>query len=282
REVTLDDPAWRAPGDARDLGRRLQSVTVDGVDVIDRLAGAGIHRLEQDPGDPGKRWRWTTGSTPFYIPLPDSSEGACVLIDGEQAPPGPVVRLINNAGSYLRQDAYLGDHALETPDDGRVDRPAERFAASATALAARASTLARVGLLAAPYFAYYEDSDWSWRARLAGMRLVYDPTSTVEHRRGATSGGVADPRVRLLAERNRLLTAVRNAPLPVAARLVRERLEAGPDQGIRRALLRRLGWAAGTRLQMRRRWKLSPEEVWGRWAGADVTWDVTPARTGGW
>jgi GT2 family glycosyltransferase len=280
REVVLDDPAWFAPGDARPLGRQVCSVTVDGTDVLGALGGAGIHQLEHQPDDDSRRWRWTAGARPFYVPLKGPDGDGQILVDGTEPPPGPRCRLINNAGSFLRLDGYLGDHGLEAPDDGRFDDPAERFSASGTALVARAATFARLGGLAEPYFAYYEDSDWSWRARLAGLRLVYDPRTSVEHRRSATSGGVSDPWVHRLGERNRLLTVVRNAPGPVAARLVGRRLREGPDQGIRRAVLARLPWALATRAALSRRWELRPAQVWERWAGAGVTWDDGPCRTG--
>jgi len=280
REVVLDDPEWHAPGDARPLGRQVRTVTVAGRDVLAAVAGAGIHQLEADPATPGRRWRWTAGARPWYVPLPDPAGAGEVRIDGAPAPASPVCRLVNNAGSFLRSDGYLGDHGLEAPDDGRFDDPGERFSASGTALVARAATFGRLGGLAGPYFAYYEDSDWSWRARLGGMRLVYDPRATVEHRRSATSGGVADPWVRRLGERNRLLTAVRNAPMRVAADLVTGRIRGGPDQGILRAVLARLPWAAATRVQLSRHWTLRPEAVWERWAGADVDWDASPCRPG--
>jgi GT2 family glycosyltransferase len=274
REVVLDDEEWFAPGDTRPLGRQVRSVTAGGADVLSGVVGAGIHGLEQLPGDPGERWRWSAGRRPFYVPVIDVADE--VRINGAVAPPGPSCRLINNAGSVLRIDAYLGDYGLETPDDGRFDTPGERFAASGTALVTRAATFVRLGGLAEPFFAYYEDSDWSWRARLAGFRLCYDPSSLVEHRRSATSGGVTDPWVHRLGERNRLLTAVRNAPAAVATRLVAGRLAEGPQHGIRRAMLRRLPWALATRTALSRGWVRRPEEIWRRWAGVDISWDQTP------
>jgi GT2 family glycosyltransferase len=277
RQIVFDDAEWFAPGDTRPLGRQVRSVITGGVDVLAGVVGAGIHQLEQaqdSTGGPDERWRWSAGGRPFYVPLGDRSDE--VEVNGVPAPPGPTCRLINNAGSVLRGDGYIGDYGLETPDDGRFDSPGERFAASGAALVTRASTFARLGGLAQPFFAYYEDSDWSWRARLAGLRMYYDPSSVVEHRRSATSGGVTDPWVHLLAERNRLLTAVRNAPASVATRLVARRVAEGPQHGIRRAMLRRLPWALATRTALSRGWVRRPEEVWRRWAGADVTWDQGP------
>ena len=66
------------------------------------------------------------------------------------------------------------------------------------------------------FFAYNEDTDWCLRARLAGLRILYDPDASVRHRLSATSQGPSSPMVRLLAQRNALLCLVRNAPLGVA------------------------------------------------------------------
>ena len=63
----------------------------------------------------------------------------------------------------------------------------------------RAETFARLGGFAESFFAYYEDFDWCWRARLAGLKLGYEPSGVVRHVGGASSGGPASDRVRYLA-----------------------------------------------------------------------------------
>lgn len=279
REVVLPDEAWQSPGDHRQLGRQLLSVESAGQDVMDRLLG-GVHRVESDGTT---RWRWTEGPVPFYVPLSDPSDGAPggddVVINGEPAPPGPVCRLINSAGTYLRSDGYAGDIGIGSPDDGRFDQPADRFGISWTALVFRRDTWDRLGPLAGPYFAYYEDVDWCWRAQLAGLRLRYDPATTVVHRWSATSGGAADPRVRVLAESNRSLSMVRNAPVRVAAAHLRQRWKDGPDGGVRRRAAKLLPWAVASRTRAQARlWSVKSDAVWDRWAGVSTEWDRSPTR----
>ena len=281
REVVLPDEAWQPPGDHRQLGRQLFSVQAGGRDVLDGLLGPGVHRAETDGTT---RWRWTSGPEPFYVPLDSAGEVADeVWVNGEPAPPGPVCRLVNSAGTYLRVDGYAGDIGIGAPDDGRFDAPADRFGLSGAALAFRRSTWERVGPLAGPYFAYYEDLDWCWRAQLAGLRLRYDPSAAVEHRWSATSGGADAPRVRVLAESNRTLSMVRNAPSGVAVAHVRQRWADGPDGGVRRRATRLLPWAVASRAgaRVRGRRSVRPEAVWEQWAGVSVDWDRSPARGGG-
>ncbi|MFP5375231.1 MAG: glycosyltransferase family 2 protein [Acidimicrobiia bacterium] len=272
-EVRFDDDSRVVGDDPRPLGRAIRSATIAGTDVLDRLVGPGIHGLEQGVLDGREgRWRWTAGREPIRLALEPGWDPADLRIDGEPAPVVGQVYLVNNAGSYLSAHGWSGDYGYLSPDDGRFDRPAERFGACAGAMVTRAETLARVGPLEASFFAYYEDVDWCWRARLGGLRAVYEPAGVVRHVGSVTSGGPLAPVVKALAARNRLLTLARNAPLPVVAAEVRTAL-ASPDQpGLRRALATRLPAALGARPALRRRRRRPPAEVWRRWAGVDETW----------
>ncbi|MDA8281987.1 MAG: glycosyltransferase family 2 protein [Actinomycetota bacterium] len=260
--VTLADEPWQAPGDERILGRRVERVEADGVDVLARVAGPGVYHLEVD--EAGNRWRWSRPGQPVYVPVPHP--GAEVCIDGEQFT-GPVCRLVNKAGTYLAVDGILGDVGDNEPDDGRFDEPGEQFFASGTALAMRAETFARVGDLAEPLFAYFEDADWSWRARLGGLRIVYDPRAVVDHRQSATSGGWSTQWVRRWVPANHAACLLRNAPLPHAYQAIRRHLEEVRHDQARLALLSRIPWALRGRPGLSRTWALDPTEVWDRWAG---------------
>jgi hypothetical protein len=264
REVVLADPAWEAAGDSRSLGRQLRSVRVDGIEMLEVATGPGLHRLERSGDD---RWRWTAGPLPWYVPLPDGRDDPKIVINGRPAPPGRVVRLLNSAGAFLDKRGYAGDIGADTTDDGRFDEPGERFAVSGAAFVTRRETWRRLGPFARRYFAYYEDIDWCWRARLAGMSVRYDPAATVEHRRSASSGGEHEPWVRVTAERNRTLSMVRNGPSRLVLDALRERLSNGPDGGVRAGIAASLPWALATRARQSRQWAVRPEEVWTRWAG---------------
>jgi GT2 family glycosyltransferase len=72
-----------------------------------------------------------------------------------------------------------------------------------------------VGLFDDRYFLYYEDTDLSWRMRLAGwdVRYIDDAVAWHEH---AASSRVDSPLFRFHNDRNRLLTLVKNAPSGLA------------------------------------------------------------------
>lgn len=275
-ELTVPGETWFAPGDARPLGRQIRSLTVDGRDVLEAAVGGGIHDLET--GGPGDRWRWTAGSRPFYVPVPGGVGAGEVRADGEAVVAGPVVTLVNHAGSFLRGHGIAGEYGFAAPDDGRFDTPAERFGFSGTAPVFRAGTLDRLGGFAPQFFAYNEDTDWCLRARLAGLRVMYDPGATVRHRLSATSGGSAAAAVRHLSQRNALLCLVRNAPLGLARREVQQRLGRGLSDPVARDLLRHLPWALASRAALSLAWERRPQEIWSLWADRDTSWDDSPAR----
>ena len=272
-EIRFDDEPRRVGADPRPLGRALRSATIAGADVLDRLVGPGVHRLEHGVLDGREgRWRWTAGREPIRLPLQPGWDPADLRIDGEPAPVVGQVHLVNNAGSYLSSEGWAGDYGYLSPDDGRFDEPAERFGACGGAMVTRAATLAAVGPFAASFFAYYEDVDWCWRARLAGLRAVYEPAGVVRHVGSVTSGGPLAATVKAMAARNRLLTLARNAPLAVAADQTRRALAPGSERGLRRAVAVRLPAALAARAALARGRRRPPGEVWRRWAGVDETW----------
>ncbi len=71
-------------------------------------------------------------------------------------------------------------------DDGQWDKPFPLDYICGASLLVRKEVLCRVGFLDERYFLYWEDADWGVRARRAGFRLVYCPSSRVVHKEGAT------------------------------------------------------------------------------------------------
>jgi GT2 family glycosyltransferase len=123
---------------------------------------------------------------------------------------------INNAGVVLLRSGYGADRGLGSPDDERFASPVEVFGFSGGAVVVRALAVKAVGGFDADYFMYYEDTDLSWRLRLAGWRIVYAPDAVVHHLHAASS----DSQSEMFAfhnERNRLLMLLRDAPLGFAA-----------------------------------------------------------------
>lgn len=72
-------------------------------------------------------------------------------------------------------------------DKGQYDTAEPVFSASGGASLYRAAMLQEVGLFDQDFFAYFEDVDLSFRARLAGWGVWYEPAAVVYHHVNATS-----------------------------------------------------------------------------------------------
>lgn len=76
-----------------------------------------------------------------------------------------------------------------------------------------AATYERLGLFDEALFAYAEDTDWSLRARRAGLHPLVVPGSIVHHAVSASSGGESSPATLYYDLRNSLVVAERWAAL---------------------------------------------------------------------
>jgi GT2 family glycosyltransferase len=195
-----------------------------------------------------------------------------LLLDGTDPP------RVNNAGVDLLPTLYGADRgAGALPEE--VARPEEVFGFSGGAALLRRDPAREVGGFPARYFLYYEDTDLSWRLRLAGWAIRYEPTAVVHHRHAASSD-VTSVLFAFHNERNRLLLLVRCAPaLPAlrgwlrfcltTASLAVRRPAAGQGERphnlrvslrlrVLRSALRLLPWALATRVHRRSRPALPP------------------------
>lgn len=76
------------------------------------------------------------------------------------------------------------------PVSDKYDNDNFVFAASGGASLYRVSMLQEIGLFDEDFFAYYEDVDLSFRAQLAGWKVVYAPQAIAYHHIGATSSKI--------------------------------------------------------------------------------------------
>jgi GT2 family glycosyltransferase len=103
---------------------------------------------------------------------------------------------------------YNGRHSTEVPS---AVTETER-ACGAAMLIPRAA-LDEVGLLDEELFAYWEDAEWSLRARRAGLPIRVVPAARVRHKVTATTGGEGSTTALYYSTRNLLLITERYAPL---------------------------------------------------------------------
>jgi len=121
-------------------------------------------------------------------------------------------RLVDSAGIEVDWAGIAWQRRRGEPIGTSRD-PEEVFGACAGAALYRRTMLDEVGLFDEQYFAYYEDVDLAWRAKLAGWRCVHVPTAIVHHVHSAFWGKQPGRKTYLLA-RNKLLTVIKDYPGP--------------------------------------------------------------------
>jgi GT2 family glycosyltransferase len=122
--------------------------------------------------------------------------------------------VFDNAGHVVFADGLTRGRGRLERDTGQYERVEEVFCASGCAALLRRSMLDDVGLLDESFFAYCEDADLGFRARLRGWRCVYVPDAVVFHKFSAST----EPYSMFKAfhvERNRWWLALKNLPLPL-------------------------------------------------------------------
>ena len=145
---------------------------------------------------------------------------AQILFTGE--PP----RIWYAGASFSSRHGYSGRHVgYGRPPLPATVAPYPTGRACGGAMMFTAEAAERVGLFDEELFAYAEDTDWSLRARRAGLHPIVVPASIVHHAVSASSGGESSPGTIYYALRNTLVVAERWAPRGSVGTRVR-RLEA--------------------------------------------------------
>lgn len=119
--------------------------------------------------------------------------------------------LLDGAGDaiLLAGASYRLGHGL--PEVG-FHRQREVFGACGAAAAYRASMLREIGGFDEDFFSYLEDADMAFRARWAGYRCLFIPSSVAHHWGSVTLGGALGPPIVRQITQNQILLLVKNLP----------------------------------------------------------------------
>jgi len=138
----------------------------------------------------------------------DERYGACaskILLDSQPD-------IIDGVGIVVCPDGLsFGRGRLEKSD--KYDEEEEIFFASDGACLYRREMLDDIGLYDEDFFAYADETDMGWRARLAGWKCTYSPKAIVYHHHSTSSGGRVSAFKAFLVERNRIWVALKNFPI---------------------------------------------------------------------
>jgi len=115
-------------------------------------------------------------------------------------------RTIWSAGGGIDpRRAYSGFHyGYGQADRGQFDTPRLVDHAPACCLLIRKEVFERIGMMDYRYFTYVEDTDFCYRAKRAGLKLMYLPAATLLHKAHSLTGGLASDFMMRYTTRNRV------------------------------------------------------------------------------
>lgn len=119
---------------------------------------------------------------------------------------------IDSTGDFYSTWGMPFPRGRNQKDVGQYDQAEEVFGASGGASLYRTKMLKEIGLFDEKFFAYFEDVDISFRARLAGWNILYQPKAVAYHKVSATSSQMAKTFTRYHSIKNLLLLYTKNMP----------------------------------------------------------------------
>lgn len=142
-------------------------------------AGGGLIALLNNDTECDPRWLETLAAAAAANPGYDFFASRVVYHDRPDT--------LDSAGDLYTPWGMALNRGHGEPAAGEYLRETEVFGACAAAAMYRADALRRAGGFEENFFAYYEDIEWSFRARLMGSRCLYVPGAVVRHRWGGSS-----------------------------------------------------------------------------------------------
>jgi GT2 family glycosyltransferase len=122
--------------------------------------------------------------------------------------------IIDKAGHLIYWDGQNRGRGTMEEDAGQYDQEEEILWPDACAALYHRQVFMETGGFDETFFAFGDDADLGMRARLLGWKAWYAPKAIVHHRHSATAGAYSPLKI-MLVERNRLLLAIKNFPLPL-------------------------------------------------------------------
>lgn len=118
---------------------------------------------------------------------------------------------IDSVGAFFIPNGNLYHYGREkNPDSPAYNRRMDIFTAKGVCLLFRKTLIDQIGLFDPDYGSYFEETDFCLRTHIAGKRIVYNPEAVVFHVGGASSGQQPGDYVLFHAEKNRIMTYLKN------------------------------------------------------------------------
>lgn len=132
-------------------------------------------------------------------------------------------KVIWYAGGVIdKNNVYSVHRGVDEVDHGQYDKTEDTDFANGATVIIRRKVFEKVGLLDSSYFLYWEDADFSQRARQNGFRVVYFPKTWIWHKVSASTGGSGSPTNDYFLVRNRYYFASKYLPIRTKFAVLRD------------------------------------------------------------
>lgn len=127
------------------------------------------------------------------------------------------------AGGKMDWKNLIASHrGVDEVDQGQYDNLQETDFATGCCMMIDRKVFEKVGFFDEKYFLYFEDNDFSQRARKMGFKIIYQPRAKLWHKNAASAGGSGSDLQDYYITRNRLLFGIKFADLKVKSALLNE------------------------------------------------------------
>ena len=118
------------------------------------------------------------------------AQNGCDMIAPKITVFGDETTIWSAGGGFSPLKGYAGFHfGLNQPDRGQFDVTRKVDHAPACCLLVRKEVFVRIGKMDDRYFVYLDDTDFCFRAKRAGLTLIYLPTAKLLHKVSTLTGG---------------------------------------------------------------------------------------------
>ena len=127
-------------------------------------------------------------------------------------------------GVVDRDNVYTSHRGVDEVDKGQYDKIEETDVANGACVIIRKEVIKKIGNLDDSLFLYWEDADFSERARRAGFKVVYYPKVSIWHKVSSSTEGSGSPTNDYFLIRNRFYYAMRYSTLRTKLAVFRDTL----------------------------------------------------------
>jgi GT2 family glycosyltransferase len=114
------------------------------------------------------------------------------------------------AGGIIdKQNVYTSHRGVDEVDHGQYDKIEETDVANGACVIIRQEVFKKIGLPDDSFFLYWEDADFSEKAKRAGFKVIYYPANWMWHKVSASTGGSGSPTNDYFLIRNRFYYSMR-------------------------------------------------------------------------